>query len=524
MALHAAVFLCALHAAVALDLSNHSDVRADLCNATKGVTEGTLEIQDALVGRKLTFIAEDYDGNSHWYTRDETTGVDSGFHVELMDLLAARAGFTYEIVRITSAEFEGRTWSEYLDHSVRKYDANLDWWLQTSSRSRNGIRSPYAFLDMSIVASEFKQETTFDYEKFWSFAAPFDPLLWGVIVATTGLTAVIYLLIEQKRNQSEIRPGAALSEKLGNVLYLAVAQFTGGGGYAPETGFGKGLLISYSFIILLLGAAYTANLATFLITNSVSGLDSLQDAVDQGERICVYGESAPDEWIRAAHPSAHVVPISGDAWAGLAAGECAVAVGGRLNFEFALQDAAKNPECALAQVGKNSERIFSAGWMCGVDYYEKCTSLIIDVFAFWLLELENEGAITEQLEEMKGDTATKACSDGLGETDALVVADMGGIFILHGIVCVAILAAYGSQLLSQYYWERRGWGTEVANLSRRQSASAVLEASEEADDRPATKTDVAHIYAHIDDRIAELAQKISSAEKNLTAHFVSDRC
>ena len=114
----------------------------------------------------------------------------------------------------------------------------------------------------------------------WSFAAPFDPLLWVLILAATAVTSGLYLVIEAKRNQVDIRPGAKVPEKVGNILYLGYAQFTGGGGFAPETGCGKGLLLSYSFLIMLLTSAYTANLATFLISQAVSGLDSLQDAVD----------------------------------------------------------------------------------------------------------------------------------------------------------------------------------------------------------------------------------------------------
>ena len=77
------------------------------------------EMKDALTGAHLTFVAADYGGNAHWYTVDATTGVASGFHVELMGIVAEKAGFTFDIERITSAEFSGHTWSDYLRLSVK---------------------------------------------------------------------------------------------------------------------------------------------------------------------------------------------------------------------------------------------------------------------------------------------------------------------------------------------------------------------------------------------------------------------
>ena len=65
----------------------------------------------------------------------------------------------------------------------------------------------------------------------WSFAAPFDPWLWVLILAATAVTSGLYLVIEAKRNQVDIRPGAKVPEKVGNILYLGYAQFTGGGGF-----------------------------------------------------------------------------------------------------------------------------------------------------------------------------------------------------------------------------------------------------------------------------------------------------
>ena len=479
-------------------LGGRADVRCDLCNRTRAVTAGELAIEDALRGARLTFIAAEYDGNAMFYTVDAATGIASGMHVELMELVAARAGFAYTIERITPAEFGGLTWGEYLRSSASLYDANLDWWWQTAARSALGLRSPLGFLDMSLVASAYDRTADgLTWAQFWSFAAPFDAALWALIAASTALTSVIYLALEQKHNQVDVRPGADLSERVGNILYLGYAQFTGGGGFAPETGWGKGLLLSYSFVVLLLVAAYTANLATFLLRAATSELGSLRAAVERGVRVCVFAGTAAEEWLAGAYPDADVAPGADGAWAGLARGACGVALGGRLNFELALRSAAANADCALAQVGANSERIFTAGWMVGVDYSFRCSSLIVDVLGYWLLVLENDGVLGEKLAQMKALVASQTCEADDYTTDAIDVREMGGVFILHGAICCACCAGYCA-----HQWHLR------------RSRVGALDEGEELDDRPATKTDVAHMsekFAHLNERFDEHLEEVLRA-------------
>ena len=177
-----------------------------------------------------------------------------------------------------------------------------------------------------------------------------------------------------------------------------------------------------------------------------------------------------------------------------------VALGGRLNFNFALQDAGLNPECELAQVGTNSERTYTAGWMAGVDYNDRCSSLLIDVLSYWLLELETDGVIAERVAEMMGTVASQTCSGEPPEDGALDVMDMGGIFILHGIMCAACAAGY--------------FGLQSYNAKCARVGDA-LEGGEEADDRPATKTDVAHIndkFAKVDARLDALVAALAGKD------------
>lgn len=67
-----------------------------------------------------------------------------------------------------------------------------------------------------------------------------------------------------------IPQAAALHARVLNAVFISFVQFTGGGGFAPVTGLGKLLLVSYSFVVMLFVASYTANLAAFLVSHPSS--------------------------------------------------------------------------------------------------------------------------------------------------------------------------------------------------------------------------------------------------------------
>ena len=62
------------------------------------------------------------------------------------------------------------------------------------------------------------------------------------------------LQVEGTANETDINPDANIASRIANTVYIALAQLTGGGGFAPVTAHGKCLLVTYSFLILLLVA------------------------------------------------------------------------------------------------------------------------------------------------------------------------------------------------------------------------------------------------------------------------------
>ena len=148
-----------------------------------------------------------------------------------------------------------------------------------------------------------------------------------------------------------------------------------------------GPLLSYSFLIMLLTSTYTANLTAI---PHLAGGEQARFCRTRSTRASACAcTTAPrhHEWLASAYPKANIVPIaSGGAWAGpptrtsRATSRC-----GRL-ARSRCRTPARTRVRARA-VGTNSGACVAAGWMAGVDYNDRCSSLLIDVLSYWLLEL-----------------------------------------------------------------------------------------------------------------------------------------
>lgn len=74
-------------------------------------------------------------------------------------------------------------------------------------------------------------------------------------------------------------------------LYLTTATFTSAGGqqFTPHSNAGRLFAFSWALWCLLTVSSYTANLASFLVVkrSAASGINSIQDAIQQNAQICV---------------------------------------------------------------------------------------------------------------------------------------------------------------------------------------------------------------------------------------------
>ena len=93
-------------------------------------------------------------------------------------------------------------------------------------------------------------------------------------------------------------------------LYLTTATFTSAGGqqFTPHSNAGRLFAFSWALWCLLTVSSYTANLASFLVVkrSAASGINSIQDAIQQNAQICVWGDAADYELMRAEFPLANL--------------------------------------------------------------------------------------------------------------------------------------------------------------------------------------------------------------------------
>lgn len=325
---------------------------ASLCARGMGVINGSIELKDVLKGLHLTTVTILSEGAEYWfYEPRSNTGagadprLQTGFHAELMHALARRGGFSFEIVSVPNSSFAPElTYTEMASVATTKYDLSLDWWLQTPERLKIGLRWPFAFMDLSVIAAK---RATLKQPSFWSnflsFGLPFDGSLWLTIIGVVVVTALVLAFVEhdavvaaggsdtlselsksiknlsksfQDVNSGDRAPTsrrAALHEasyarraalhKMSHALLNTIAsgvydgflQFTGAGGFNPITVGGKLLVSAYSFTILVVVAAYTANLASLLVVQAqLTTCASVKDCLANGERFCVQSGTASE--------------------------------------------------------------------------------------------------------------------------------------------------------------------------------------------------------------------------------------
>ena len=156
-----------------------------------------------------------------------------------------------------------------------------------------------------------------------------------------------------------------------HLVYLSLGSFTGAAGLSPSSMAGRLVVLSYSFLILVLISGYTASLATSLIVAaSSSGYADLQEAMDAGEGVCLYNGTAPYEWFMNAFPSnrKQAVPVDGPGvnFLNPESAGCGVAISTELYYNFGANSEKFNPDCALGKVGSGYLEVFGCGWMTQV--------------------------------------------------------------------------------------------------------------------------------------------------------------
>lgn len=239
----------------------------------------------------------------------------------------------------------------------------------------------------------------------------------------------------------------------------------------------------------------TANLASFLVVRNTpeQRIDSLQEAVRLNVPMCVWKSSQTDVSVSKQFPT---YTRNRELWKrmnsakavyeGLASGECEIAVTEVSTWDLFQHDESVNGDCQLQWIGRPFQALPASFGVKG-DAGTFCTSLLRDVFNLHLHDMQNDGTLEELWDEHIQQTATVFCSEatadesgedaerrrslqeavrrnnndknknnnnrqndnrnlkaahnagpegggGDGDTTKLTLTNMGGVFLLHGVL------------------------------------------------------------------------------------------
>jgi len=372
------------------DDSTPHKFRTNMCEIQKKLFNGTLELRDALQNLSLSVYITNSENMSaseadHWFALSNGTipTEELGLTTMVLDELADRAGFTWRNSFGTGPWVNdvdnNKTWTDLLVWVTDHYDVAADIWGRSTLRKSKGISFTENYFDNSIIIVQRSDNKFSSRNRLWSFFDPFDKWVWITIGAFIFLTGFLYTFLEWLDHNADQRE---LNDKPLATAFLSAMTFTGHFEFQPNSHAARLLSFSWSFWALITASAYTANMASFLVSRNTPSLpvSRMEDVIRKGEKVCIWGSSVHDDFLKKKYPTYHksekVIRKASlrAALEGLDT-DCKYALIGHTEFDKLKKNSFLNPHCDLERIGDFVE-IIPAGMATQIDTGEFCTSLI----------------------------------------------------------------------------------------------------------------------------------------------------
>jgi hypothetical protein len=402
-----------------------------LCDRKKQIANGSLSMEDGLKGAHLQIATGMWNPT---FLR-QNGGKFEGLEIDLLDELARRAGFTYELTFPNTTAVE--SWTVWLQETMAVADmVTYSYWTITPERMSLGAYSPYGFLDAGLVMITIPPEVkNFALNEVFSFLAPFSPAVWISFIGLTILTGLAFQCLEASKNTDDYPDGPSRLWNGPISILKSVGHVTGAAGFRPKTWAGKILVTSWTWSVLLILSAYTANLASFLVIKAEqsAGFASAKQAVLLGKTFVLNPIGADGDWFFSQFPNyPNVISETGlSKCSVLLEGKADVAITRKFEYDQVKQMAEFNPRCTLKTVGEPLMG-FQSGWMVGIDDITMCTVVVRDVLALWFLRLELDGMLGYMIN--KALTPMERCTESLAippDLNRIEMSNMLGIISVH---------------------------------------------------------------------------------------------
>lgn len=444
--------------------------RTNVCDRQRLLWNNSLELPDALQGLDLTVAITDYNFGTPedaFFSLDNERRIRHyqsdypGIFCVVLDEVARRAGFTW---RNSFAVYEpldpatdgNKTWTDILEWAVDTFDISMEKWGRSADRLAMGIAFPAGWYDSSITLVERFDEST-QYKRvvdLWSFLKPFSSSVWIAICGAIIFSGLLYWGLEKLNTNADSR---ALDEKPIASIFYAATTFTGHFDFQPNTNAARLFGFSWTFWALVVGSAYTANLASFLVSPTIEDyrISSIEDAIALNASICVQGGAVIDSILSKDYSQLHFVRKKSEQAIFEALrvdrkeGGCDAVAHQYNTYSVYKRSKEVNFDCSL----KSEERIIHpipAGMATAIDTGVFCTSLISHVIDYHLAEMLSDGFLEKAWNNHVNRLATIECIDKPGfsgggddDTFSLGMQDVGGIFILHIVLsATAVMMAF----------------------------------------------------------------------------------
>ncbi|CAJ1956913.1 unnamed protein product [Cylindrotheca closterium] len=478
--------------------------RTFVCDRFIQYANGTTNIRDLLEGLDLSVGIVDQGNDiylrlnrsdpdpNNWSINEN----DPGIFVKILDELASRGKFswrksfafvqpprTFDVNPTTGTNF---TWTDVLLDAVTRYDFSFAEWVHNQERRRLGISFPVGWFDAStiLVQNKVEQVSTFNVA---AFLRPFSVGVWYLSCAVIFFSGIVWWALDKIEFPDD---------KINTVVFdtfFTTLTITQHHMYEnPHTVAKRIFSFSLALWSLILAAAYTANLASYLVAEQrpLVLADTLQ-GVDEGRLpLCVRSGAAVYGQVSRAFEGIDFRPQdSFDAvYESLRAGRCDLMASRKADFDAFKNDRFKNPNCSLEWVGR-VQFINKGGPGTLVDTSNFCTSVIRHVLDVHLHEMISDGTIDflwnthlRNLDNIQLCGGTKL--DDVEVVDpkySLQANDVGGVFVFHGVM---ILISFIVTLCESPWRRKRHAKRKLREAQREAMEANYSEYEEEVIEKP----------------------------------------
>jgi len=415
--------------------------RSNFCSIHSSFNTNKSDLRVLLQGKNISIALFDYQLNANGVIDD----INPDISIRILDELAKRAGFEYRnSYGVLDRPAGNETFTSTLYWARNTYDLIGEWYSRSIERIENGVIYTDGWYDASliIVTKKEKEENLFS---FFAFLEPFTNGLWAFILLTTLLSGVVYYAIDLI--DSTLQSKEMDTNFVGN-LYEMLLTMVGHNHQEPKSTVAYITLSSTSMLCVIIVAAYTANLASFLIKKNTPALviNSIDDVIGHQLRVCLWKGSGSATYMRNKYPKYTGFvgrPTEISSYTGIEEGACDVVVTYADTWKSYERDTINaNKNCSLQWVGRAIDTNWGSFPLDDSQTY--CSSILRNILNIFLFEMEADGTRDDIWNQHRnGAQGTDICVnkpvlDQDLVNDALASTHLGGILIVH--VCIIVIA------------------------------------------------------------------------------------